>query len=313
MKILVSGGAGFIGSNIADRYIQEGHSVAVIDNLSSGKKENINPKARFYEADVCDEKRISEIFKLEKPEVVNHHAAQIDVRKSVAAPVFDANVNIVGIINILEASKKNGVKKVIFASSGGTIYGECGDAPPDESAKPNPLSPYGISKLCSEYYLNYYAKTYGIKFTSLRYTNVYGPRQDPHGEAGVVAIFSERLLNGDDVFIYGDGEQMRDYVYVGDVVRANLLSLEAGDDEIINIGTSLPISVNRLFELLSLQWKDSVSKAINKPPRTGELFKSFLNINRAKRVINWSPQVKIEDGLKKTLLYFKSRKARDGI
>lgn len=308
MRILVTGGAGFIGSHVVDCYIENGHEVFVLDNLSSGKKENINPKARFFNVDVTDAKKVAEVFDFVKPDVVNHHAAQIDVRKSVNDPKYDATVNIIGIINLLECSRKTGVRKFIFASSGGTIYGECGSTPPDENSKSSPMSPYGVSKLTSEFYLKYYSATFGIKFTSLRYANVYGPRQDPHGEAGVVAIFSNRLLNDEEVFIYGDGKQMRDYVYVEDVVKANLLSLSLADDEVVNIGTSLTTSVLELYEAMIKILPSSSKKPVFKPPRTGELFKSYLSIEKAKRILNWSPTTSLSDGLAKTIDYFRERK-----
>lgn len=307
MKILITGGAGFIGSNVVDAYIDEGHDVIIVDNLSTGKKENLNPRAKFYHADICDAGKMMEIFQSEKPEVVNHHAAQIDVRKSVEDPACDARINIIGIINLLECAQKSGVRKFIFASSGGTIYGECGDKAPDEKTQPNPLSPYGVSKLASEFYLRFYAETYDLKFTSLRYGNVYGPRQDPHGEAGVVAIFARRLLKNEEIFIYGDGEQMRDYVYVSDVAGANLLALNLADNEVVNIGTSIPLSVNELFAAMKKNVPEYKNKAVFKPPRKGELFKSFLDINKARRILNWKPEVALADGIRRTIKYFKDK------
>lgn len=302
MKVLITGGAGFIGSNIADAYIARGHKVVILDNLSSGKKTNINPKAKFYRLDVNSDK-IGGIFSREKFDVVNHHAAQIDVRKSVSDPAFDAKVNIIGAINIFESAKKYGVKKVIFASSGGTIYGECGSKAPDEKAKANPVSPYGIAKYSVEFYLKYYRAVHGLNYTILRYANVYGPRQDPHGEAGVVAIFSGKMLNGETVTVFGDGRQMRDYVYVSDVVRANVLALKKGANEIINIGTEQTTSVNRLAaEMSMITCVDE--KPLHKPARPGELFKSFLKIEKAKRALGWKPQVPLYEGLKKTIEYF---------
>ncbi|MFN3966887.1 MAG: NAD-dependent epimerase/dehydratase family protein [Endomicrobiia bacterium] len=305
LKILVTGGAGFIGSHIVDKYISEGHSVVVVDNLSTGKKENINPEAKFYTVDITDIKHLSQIFENEKPDVVNHHAAQIDVRKSVADPTFDANVNIIGSINLLENCKKYNVKKFIFASSGGTIYGECSYIPPDEDSQYFPMSPYGIAKLSVEYYIKYYSETFNIKTAILRYGNVYGPRQDPHGEAGVVAIFSERMLKNEPVFIFGDGKQMRDYVYVEDVVRANLLVLNHDENLTLNIGTSKPTSVLELFEMMKkiCGYKQN---PVFKPPRTGELFKSFLDIKKAKEKIGWEPLFNLEEGLKKTIEYFRN-------
>ena len=228
MKILVTGGAGFIASHIVDAYIGKGHQVFVVDDLSSGRREFVNPKAKFYQADIRDSKKIHEIFVKEKPEIVNHHAAQISVRNSVEDPINDAEINLLGLLNLLEEGRTVGVKKVIFASSGGVVYGEAKKLPTPENYHPlQPLSPYGVTKLASEYYLNFYRETYGIQSIALRYSNVYGPRQNPHGEAGVVAIFALKLLKDEVPIINGDGLQTRDYVYVGDVVSANLKSLEA--------------------------------------------------------------------------------------
>jgi UDP-glucose 4-epimerase len=304
MKILVTGGAGFIGSNISDALIGAGHKVVIVDNLSSGKKANINPRATFYKADITDSKKINEIFRKEKIDILDHHAAQIDVRKSVADPSFDARTNILGTLNLLEAAKNNGVKKVIFASSGGTIYGECGKSAPDEKALARPLSPYGITKHTVEFYLNFYAQLYGMKFTVLRYANVYGPRQDPHGEAGVVAIFSQRMLNNEELAIFGDGKQTRDYVYVGDVVKANLAAISRGDNEIINVGTGILTSVNALYREMAKIISYS-KKPVYKPARAGELFKSFLNNRKARKVLGWEPKTALHEGLGKTIEYFR--------
>jgi len=307
LKVLVTGGAGFIGSNIADAFIAKGHNVTVIDNLSSGKRSNINRKAKFYIADISDYQRLRIIFNKEKFDTICHHAAQIDVRKSVSDPANDARVNIVGTLNLLECARETNVKKVIFASSGGTIYGECSKTAPKENSPANPLSPYGIAKHSVEFYLKYYAYTYGIKFTSLRYGNVYGPRQDPHGEAGVVAIFSERVLHNEELLIFGTGEQTRDYVYVADVVRANLKALTRGHNNIINIGTGKLTSVNTLFRIMA-QISAYKKKPIYKPARTGELSRSFLDIRAAASLLGWKPQVSIEQGLKNTMKYFEGSK-----
>lgn len=304
MKILITGGAGFIGSHIADACIKAGHKVTVLDNLSSGKMKNVNPAAKFARCDIRDAGKVSGIFSRGKFDVLCHHAAQIDVRKSVADPGFDANVNIIGTLNLLENAAKTGVRKVIFASSGGTIYGECGRKAPDESAPGRPLSPYGITKYTIEYYLNFYSVIHGMKFTALRYANVYGPRQDPHGEAGVVAIFAGKMLSGETAFIFGDGAQMRDYVYVGDVARANLLALRKADNQIINIGTKRPTSVKALFRMMSAASGNRV-RAVHKPARAGELFKSFLEIKKAKRVLGWKPEMPLEKGLAETIDFFR--------
>jgi UDP-glucose 4-epimerase len=306
MKILVTGGAGFIGSNITDALLKKGHVVVVLDNLSSGKKENINKQAKFYKADIFDKKTVASIFKTEKPKIVIHKAAQIDVRKSITDPFFDAEVNILGSINVLNSCVENKVKKIIFASSGGTVYGECKTTAPNEKSKANPLSPYGIAKNSVENYINFYSAVHGLEYTVLRYGNVYGPRQDPHGEAGVIAIFASKILNNDDITIYGDGEQMRDYVYVSDVVNANLKALNKGKNQIINIGTSKAVSINKLVEVIS-KTAGYNKKAIYKPKRDGELFKSFLNVNKARKVLGWKPEISIEKGIKNTLQYFKKR------
>ncbi|MDD5688313.1 MAG: NAD-dependent epimerase/dehydratase family protein [Elusimicrobia bacterium] len=306
MKILITGGAGFIGSNITDTYVKAGHAVVIVDNLVTGKKENINPKAKFYNADITDKELIGQIFEKEKPEIVNHHAAQIDVRKSVANPVFDAQTNILGAINLLENSVKYKVKKFIFASSGGVMYGECGKISPSEKVTPEPLSPYGIAKRATEYYLNYYAKVYGLKYVANRYGNVYGPRQDPHGEAGVVAIFINRILAGETINIFGDGEQLRDYVSVSDIVDLNLVCLKKGENEIFNIGTGNSKSVNQLFSELS-KISGYLQKPVYKLQRTGELFKSSLDVKKVKRKLDWSTKVDFSEGLKRTFNYFKSR------
>jgi UDP-glucose 4-epimerase len=307
LKILVTGGAGFIGSNIADAYLAAGHRVVVIDNLFSGKMANLNKKAKFYKADIRDAGKVAQIFTREKFDVVNHHAAQMDVRRSVIDPVFDAQVNVLGTLNLLENSVKNKVKKFIFASSGGVMYGECGSQAPAENVPANPMSPYGVTKRTAEIYLNYYAATYGLKYLVFRYGNVYGPRQDPHGEAGVVAIFIQRMQNGDQLNIFGTGKQLRDYVFVGEVVKANLLGLRSGVNEIINIGTQKATSVNHLYELLS-DITGYRKRPAYKPARLGELNKNFLNYGKAKRILGWEPKTDFKDGLIKTVQYFKETK-----
>ena len=307
MKILVTGGAGFIGSNIVDELIEKKHKVVIVDNLATGNIKNVNKKAKFYKVSVCDKKKIDEIFKKEKIDIVIHHAAQLDVRKSVADPCFDADVNIKGTLNILEACKNTKVKKIIFASSGGTIYGECGSKAPDEKAFANPLSPYGVAKLSVEHYIKAYSALFGLKYTVLRYANVYGPRQDANGEAGVVAIFIGKMTQNKDIFIFGDGKQLRDYVYVKDVVSANIKALTKGNNEVINIGTNKTTSVTKLAQELS-KVIGYTKKPIFKPKRNGELFKSFLNISKAKKVLGWQPKVDISKGLKYTVDYFKNIK-----
>ncbi len=305
MKILVTGGAGFIGSNVVDAYIEKGYEVVVVDDLSSGKKENLNKKAKFYNLDICD-KALEEVFNKEGIDIVNHHAAQVDVRKSIADPAFDARINIEGSLNILENSRKYKIKKIIFASSGGVIYGECGNLPPNEDSPISPISPYGVSKYAMECYLSTYEKIYGLRYTALRYGNVYGPRQDPYGEAGVVAIFSGKMLNNEEVNIFGDGEQVRDYVYVGDVVKANILCLENGDNEIFNIGTSRSTSVNQLFSEMK-ELTQYPKQAVYKPLRAGELMRSSLDVGKAEQKLGWKAKVDIREGLKKTIDFFREQ------
>jgi len=305
MKILVTGGAGFIGSNVVDAYIEKGYEVIVVDDLSSGKKENLNKKAKFYKVDICD-RSLEEVFKEEKIDIVNHHAAQVDVRKSIADPALDARVNIEGSLHILESCRKYEIKKIIFASSGGVIYGECGSRPPNEDSPVSPISPYGVSKYAMECYLSSYEKIYGLKYTALRYGNVYGPRQDPYGEAGVVAIFSGKMLNSEEVNIFGDGEQVRDYVYVGDVVKANILCLESGNNEIFNIGTSKFTSVNQLFSEMK-ELTHYSKEAVYKPSRAGELIRSSLDVGKAEQKLGWKAEVNLREGLKKTIDFFRGK------
>jgi len=303
MKILVTGGAGFIGSNVVDAYIKKGYEVVVVDDLSSGKKENLNKKAKFYELDICD-KALEDVFEEKKFDIVNHHAAQVDVRKSIADPAFDARVNIEGSLNVLENCRKHRVKKIIFASSGGVIYGECGVVPPNEDSPVSPLSPYGINKYAVERYLSTYEKIHGLKYTALRYGNVYGPRQDPFGEAGVVAIFSGKMLNNEEVNIFGDGKQVRDYIYVGDVVKVNMLCLENGDNEIFNIGTGKSTSVNSIFSEMKKLIGYSRDAAY-RPPRAGELIKSSLDVRKAEERLGWKAEVGLREGLKRTIDFFR--------
>ncbi|MFH1380039.1 MAG: NAD-dependent epimerase/dehydratase family protein [bacterium] len=305
VNILVTGGAGFIASHIADAYIAQGHAVTIIDDLSRGKKENLNPKAEFIQQSILDE-HISQIFKRGKFDLVSHHAAQIDVRVSVEHPLKDAQINVLGLINILENCRTYNVRKIIFSASGGTYYGECPAGYPDEDSPPRPMSPYGINKMVSEYYLKYYAEVFGLEFTILRYGNVYGPRQDPHGEAGVVAIFCGKILTNNEVFIFGDGLQERDYVYVDDVVSANLQALERGSKGTFNVGTGKSYSVLELFKHLKEHSKSNIT-AVHKPPRIGELFRSALNISKAAQQLNWKPKISITEGLQNTYDYFNQK------
>ena len=308
MKILVTGGAGFIGSHTTDGLVAAGHSVAVLDNLSSGKREQVNPAARLYQADLREAERVREIIAKERPEVIFHLAAQMDVRRSVADPVYDAQVNLVGMLNLMEAARVNGLRRVVFASTGGAIYGEQERYPCDEDHPTRPVSPYGVAKLATERYLFFYKVQYGIDYLALRYANVYGPRQDPHGEAGVVAIFCGRMLEGKPVTIFGTGEQTRDYVFVGDVVRANVAALKAGVTGAVNIGTGCETSVNQLFaELAGSSYE---LKPVYAPGRPGEQQRSVISPARAAAELNWRPQVALADGLSRTLAFFKQRAQR---
>ena len=306
MKILVTGGAGFIGSNVTDALIDAGHEVAIIDNLTTGKKENLNPKAQFHQIDLRD-KAVDEIIAGFQPEIIYHIAAQIDVRKSVADPIYNAEVNEIGTLNLLEAARKNNVKKIIFSSTGGALYGEVEKkSGADENHPQEPISPYAITKRSVEMYLYAYKVLYGLTYTILRYGNVYGPRQDPLGEAGVIAIFCGKMLKGEVPTIFGDGKQLRDYVYVGDVAAANLLALDHGDNQIYNIGISKGVSVNELFAHLKDLMKFD-KDAVYAPPRAGELFRSVLNCKKIKKEQGWKPKVQIKKGLKLTLKWYKTK------
>ncbi|MFH1453782.1 MAG: NAD-dependent epimerase/dehydratase family protein [Armatimonadota bacterium] len=308
MNILVTGGAGFIASHIVDAYIEKDHKVVVIDNLSSGKLKNLNTNAQLFQMDIGDE-RVEDIFAEYKFDIVNHHAAQIDVRKSVEYPVTDADTNILSGIKILELCRKYEVKKIIYASTGGAIYGEPQYLPCDEKHPVRPLAPYGISKHCLEHYIEYFHDMYKLDYTILRYANVYGPRQDPHGEAGVVAIFTGKLLEEKSPFIFGDGEQTRDYVYVGDVVNANTEALAKAGGEIINIGTGEETSVTRLFYKIADALNSDI-KPVYKDARAGEVYKIALDNNYAGKVLGWKVSVSLEEGLRKTADYFKEEKKK---
>jgi len=305
LKILITGGAGFIGSHVADACIDAGHEVIIMDDLSTGKMENVNPKAKLIKMDIRDEK-IRECFLQEKFDVIIHHAAQMDVRKSVEDPKFDASVNILGTINLLENCKEFGVKKFIFASTGGAIYGEQDYFPADESHPVRPLSPYGIAKLSVEKYLFYYEAVYGLKYVSLRYANVYGPRQNPHGEAGVVAIFANKMLVGQQPIINGDGKQSRDYTYVRDIVRANMFAIEYGKSDIFNVGTGIESDVNTIFNYIK-QFAKSDCKELHGPAKMGEQQRSVLDYAHIKKIFVWQPTVTLEKGIELTVQYFRNK------
>jgi len=306
MNILLTGGAGFIGSHVADLLINEGHSLTIIDDLSNGKKENIPENTSFYQLSITDSS-IENIFEDKKPDIVLHHAAQVSVSSSVKDPFNDMEINIKGTVQLLEASVKHKVKKIIFASTGGAIYGEHDYFPADENHPLRPLSPYGIGKLSDEKYLYFYYKTYGLKYIALRYSNVYGPRQDPYGEAGVVAIFTSKMLSGEQPIINGTGEQTRDFVFVKDVAGANLMALDSDVIGEVNISTGKETSVNQLFSALK---STTGSNAPEKhgPPLPGEQLRSVLSCEKAKKDLGWYPKTSLKEGLGETVGFFKQTK-----
>jgi UDP-glucose 4-epimerase len=305
MKVLVTGGAGFIGSHLVDRLVMEGHEAVVVDNLATGKRRNINRAARFYKMDI-QSWRLERVFRNERPNVVMHLAAQMDVRKSVEDPMFDAQVNVLGTLNVLQQAVRHGVRKVIFSSSGGAIYGEQEIYPAPEVHVTKPLSPYGLSKLCGEQYLSYYQRVSGLQAVSLRYANVYGPRQDPEGEAGVVAIFIQKMLNNEQAVINGNGRQTRDFVFVDDVVEANLAMMGQETQGTYNVGTGVETSINDLFRIL-IQHTNSTCKEIHGPAKKGEQARSVIDNTKLRHEISWEPRADLSDGLKKTVEYFRER------
>ncbi|MDK2814152.1 MAG: UDP-glucose 4-epimerase [Thermoanaerobacter sp.] len=298
MKILVTGGAGFIGSHIVDLLIENGYEVVIVDNLSTGKEEFINKKAIFYKKDITDDD-LYEIFEKEKPDYVVHQAAQIDVQRSIDDPVFDAKVNVLGTVNLLECCRKSGVKKIVYASSA-AVYGNPEYLPIDEVHKINPISYYGISKHTAEHYFEVYSQLYDLKYTILRYANVYGIRQDPKGEGGVISIFIDKMLKGERPIIFGDGNQTRDFVYVKDVAKANLLALEKGDSEVVNISTNKATSINKLVELMNEIMNTSL-EPIYAEPRKGDIVHSYLDNKKALEVLGWKPEYSLKDGLRETI------------
>lgn len=307
LRVLVTGGAGFIGSHLVDSLVESGHQVAVVDNLSTGRFDQVNRNAHLFEMDLV-EPALMQVLEEVQPQVVIHHAAQIDVRRSVANPVEDAHTNILGSLNLLEASVRYGAQKFIFASSGGTIYGEPRHLPCSERHPLKPLSPYGSAKAAIEIYLHYYTQVHGLDCFTLRYGNVYGPRQDPFGEAGVVSIFTQTLLDNRIPTIYGSGEQQRDFVYISDVIDANLACLNSKKPGAYNIGTGVGTSINRMFFLLRELTNSEVTPRYG-PMRTGELDRIVLDSSRARHTIGWTPQVSLETGLAKTVEYFRGPRA----
>ncbi|MGB9743311.1 MAG: NAD-dependent epimerase/dehydratase family protein [Minisyncoccales bacterium] len=304
MKYLVTGGAGFISSHLVDRLIKEGYEVVVVDNLSTGKKENLNPRAKFYKADICDFK-ISHIFKKEKPKIVFHFGAHIEARESVKDPICDAKINILGSLNILENCKKFNIKKIIFASSGGEIYGNAEIIPTSESYFPFPISPYGVAKFAVEKYLEAYFKMFKIPYLALRYGNVYGPRQNPEGEAGVIAIFTNRMLKNQTVLIHGSGRQTKDYIFINDAINATLLAFKKNIQGILNIGTGRETSVLEIYhKLKKLTHSKSKKRHIPLPPIGFK--RGCLSIEKAKKLLSWKPKYTLDEGLKKTVEWFKN-------
>lgn len=301
-RILVTGGAGFIASHISEALIAEGHKVAVLDNLSSGKRANVPKDAEFFEVDITDRDGVEKVFSTFKPEIVDHHAAQISVNRSVREPGFDAAQNILGSINLLEAARRNDVKRFVFASTGGALYGDAPKIPSDEQTLVVPLAPYGIAKASIEHYIRFFKNQHGLETVVLRYANVYGPRQDPHGEAGVVAIFSLKTLAGEECIIYGNGDQTRDFVFVKDIARANVIAIE-GREGTYNIGTGRETSINDLFnEFKRINPDISVTHVDARP---GEVFRSLLDSSLAKKELGWMSQVNLSDGITETYEWFR--------
>ncbi|MGA3229374.1 MAG: NAD-dependent epimerase/dehydratase family protein [Candidatus Binatus sp.] len=311
MRILVTGGAGFIGSHTVDALVASGAGeVSVLDDLSTGKRNQVNAKATLYQTDLRDAAAVGSVVERARPEIIFHLAAQMDVRRSVADPAFDAQVNLVGFLNLIESARRHGLRRVIFSSTGGAIYGEQDEFPCSEDHPLRPVSPYGVAKLATEAYLFFYKVEYGIDYLALRFGNVYGPRQDPHGEAGVVAIFCGRMLDGKPVTIYGDGTQTRDYVYVGDVVRAVVAAAKSSASGIaLNIGTGIETNVNDLYSTLA-GIADFPTRAEHVAARPGEQKRSVISPARAEQELGWRPEKKFADGLEETFKYFKQQRAR---
>lgn len=307
MRILVTGGAGFIGSHIVDALVDRGHRVTVLDDLSSGQEENLNRRAKFIKGDVTNQKKLESVFKRVQPEAIFHLAAQINVRASVENPVLDAECNVLGSLRLIEMAAKSGVKKFIFSSTGGAMFGDAAAYPASEDEPRTPLSPYGLAKSTVEQYLDFYHRERSLPYLSLRYGNVYGPRQNPHGEAGVIAIFTSLMMDGRAPIINGDGEQTRDYVYVGDVVKANLAALDATIDEgIFHIGTSKETSVNEIFRLVNWQFGKTFEASYG-PAKNGEVKRSALDARKAEALLAWKPEVDISEGITATVTWFKAR------
>jgi UDP-glucose 4-epimerase len=311
MKIIVTGGAGFIASHVADAYANLGHEVIILDDLSRGSKGNVPPDRRLYVADIQDRSTVEHIFAKEKPDVVSHHAAQMDVRRGVREPIFDARVNILGSLNLIEMAVANGVKRFIYAGTAGAGYGEPKDMPVAEDYPINPITPYGVSKHTVEHYLFTFHDLYGLEYVALRYGNVYGPRQSPQGEAGVFAIFSEQMLGGIQPVIYGDGTKIRDYVYISDVAAANVAALDRGTCEIFNISSGVPTTDSDVFlEVRKCLARTEVT-CRHVPKRAGEIDRICLDVAKAKKLLLWQPKVSLEEGARLTTAYFQLKAAEN--
>ncbi len=309
MKILITGGAGFIASHVAEGFLAAGHDVAIVDDLSTGKRENVPAKARFYQQDICDTAKLDEIIATERPEIIDHHAAQMDVRRSVREPLFDARVNIVAALALLELAVKHQVRKIVYASTGGASYGDVDRVPVDENYPANPICHYGVSKLTLEKYLFLYRYLYKLDYTVLRYPNVYGPRQNPHGEAGVTAIFALLMLSGQQPTIFGDGSKTRDYVYVADIVKANLAALDRAGGEAINLGWGKPVSDFQVFDAVrtATGYQGEPRYA---PVRPGEVEHIALDATKAKRLLDWQPETPFAAGIGKTVAHIRAAQAK---
>ena len=311
MRVLITGGAGFIASHIADAYLKQEHEVAVFDSFTSGRRENLDPRATVFRGDLSDASAVERAFFDFQPEAVSHHAAQLDVRRSLSDPVYDAQINILGGLHVLQNAVRVGAKRFIFASSGGAIYGDAPQIPTPESAPELPESPYGLTKLAFENYLRIWHKNNGIVPVCLRYANVYGPRQSVEGEAGVVAVFAKRLLAGKACSIFGDGTTSRDYTFVGDIVRANVLALSKGDGEILNIGTGIQTPIARVYDQIraavgELSDHKIETEAKHEPLRAGEVVHSALDATKARAVLGWEPQTDFASGVRETVAYLQS-------
>ena len=303
MRVLVTGGAGFIGSHVVDACVAAGNQVAIVDDLSAGKKANLNPDAQFYQVDIRNLEQLEAVFSSFEPEAICHLAAKANVRESMEKPVLYAEVNVIGSLNLLELARHHGCKKIIYASTSGAIYGEPEYLPVDEAHPINPLDPYGASKHHVEHYLYQYHRNYGLDFTTLRFPNVYGPRQDPFGEAGVVAIFAVAMLQGRQPVIYGTGAQERDFVFVGDIAHANVLALTKGSGEIYNLGSGVGVSINTIFSTIK-EITHSSCEEQHGPAKLGEVYRVYVNASKAAAGLGWHSEVSLREGLERTVAYF---------